>query len=209
MTEKSRQPTKNENNLFPHKHLVTLEMRSAIKQHQPGVMWLTGLSGSGKSTIANALEYLLVGRYRMHTYLLDGDNIRLGLNRDLGFTDSDRHENIRRVAEVARLMYDAGIFVITAFISPFRDDRAFARKLIPAGGFFEVFIDCPLEICQVRDPKALYQQANARKLENFTGVSSAYEPPLDPEIAINTAQLSVEACTNSIIDALIKRGMIN
>ncbi|MCY1272651.1 Adenylyl-sulfate kinase [compost metagenome] len=159
--------------------------RASLKNQQPVAIWLTGLSGTGKSTIANALEIALV-KWKRHTYLLDGDNLRLGLCRDLGFSDSDREENIRRAAEVAHLFVDAGLIVITAFISPFRHDRAMARKIIGTDRFIEVFVDTPLAECERRDPKGLYSKARAGLIKNFTGIDSAYEPPVSPDIRIDT-----------------------
>jgi bifunctional enzyme CysN/CysC len=170
---------------------VGRETRVAIKGHGPKVIWFTGLSGSGKSTIANALESRLntMGR---HTMLLDGDNIRHGLNRDLGFTEADRVENIRRIGEVAKLMTDAGLIVITAFISPFRAERDLVRSIIPGGEFIEVFVDTPLEICEQRDPKGLYKKARAGQIPNFTGINSPYESPLAPELIIDTSSVALE-----------------
>ncbi|WP_331376214.1 bifunctional sulfate adenylyltransferase/adenylyl-sulfate kinase NodQ [Sinorhizobium chiapasense] len=159
--------------------------RSAIKNQRPAVLWFTGLSGSGKSTIANALDKVLHARGK-HTYLLDGDNVRHGLNRDLGFTDEDRVENIRRVAEVAKLMADAGLIVLVSFISPFRDERRMARELMEKGEFIEIFVDTPLEECARRDPKGLYEKALAGKIANFTGISSPYEAPENPELHLHT-----------------------
>jgi bifunctional enzyme CysN/CysC len=169
---------------------VTRKEREAIKGHQGKVIWFTGLSGSGKSTAANALEAALHARGR-HTYILDGDNIRQGLNKDLGFTDADRVENIRRIAEVARLMMDAGLIVMTAFISPFRAEREMARELIGADHFIEVFIDTPLDICEERDPKGLYKKARRGLIPNMTGINSPYERPLNPDLVIDQ-NLSIE-----------------
>ena len=170
-----------------HRQAMTVDKaeRAALKGQRPAVLWFTGLSGSGKSTIANALEELLSSQGR-HTYLLDGDNVRQGLNRDLGFSDEDRVENIRRVAEVARLMADAGLIVIVAFISPFRMDRKMARDLMAGGAFVEIFIDTPIEECIRRDPKGLYKKALSGLINDFTGISSPYEAPEEPEIHLRT-----------------------
>ncbi|NNH33597.1 adenylyl-sulfate kinase, partial [Rhizobium sp. SEMIA 4085] len=159
--------------------------RAATKSQRPGVLWFTGLSGSGKSTIANALDRLLHARGK-HTYMLDGDNVRHGLNRDLGFTEADRVENIRRVAEVAKLMADAGLIVLVSLISPFRDERRMARELMEEDEFIEIFVDTPLDECARRDPKGLYEKAFAGKIANFTGVSSPYEVPESPELRLET-----------------------
>ena len=164
---------------------VSKNARSAMKNQRPAVLWFTGLSGSGKSTIANALERVLHVRGK-HTYLLDGDNVRHGLNRDLGFTEEDRVENIRRVAEVAKLMADAGLIVLVSFISPFRDERRMARELMDEGEFLEIFVDTPIEECARRDPKGLYEKAFAGKIANFTGVSSPYEAPNNPDLHLHT-----------------------
>jgi bifunctional enzyme CysN/CysC len=157
--------------------------REKLYGHKGKVIWFTGLSGSGKSTLANALEVEL-HKQGMHTYLLDGDNVRQGLNKDLGFTDADRVENIRRIAEVAKLMMDAGLVVMTAFISPFEREREMAKDLIGPENFVEVFVDTPMEICEKRDPKGLYKKARAGKLPNFSGISSPYETPTNPNITI-------------------------
>lgn len=178
---------------------VDKHSRAAIKQQIPRVIWLTGLSGAGKSAIANMLEKKLLSRER-HSYLLDGDNLRHGLNKDLGFTAADRVENIRRVAETAKLMLDAGLIVITSFISPFRAEREMARKLFADGEFIEVFVDTSLEVCESRDPKGLYKKARAGELKNFTGIDSPYEVPVTPEIVLDTATLSIEAAADLIID---------
>jgi bifunctional enzyme CysN/CysC len=180
---------------------VTKPARAAQKGQKPRVVWLTGLSGAGKSTIANLLEKRLHAAGR-HTYLLDGDNVRHGLNKNLGFTEEDRVENIRRVAEVARLMVDAGLIVLVSFISPFRAERRMARELLSEGEFIEVFVDTPLAEAERRDVKGLYKKARAGELKNFTGVDSPYEPPLDPEIHIDTTRLSAEAAAEHIFQAL-------
>lgn len=198
-----------ENHLYPHPHTVDQSMHSKLNGHLPLVIWLTGLSGSGKSTIANRLEYRLVEEFHAHTYLLDGDNIRGGLNAGLGFSDADRKENIRRIGEVAKLMYDAGLIVITAFISPFHADRDTVRKLLPAGGFWEVYVNCPVEICAQRDPKGLYQKAMKGEIRDFTGISSGYEVPLSPELVLDTQALSVEDSVDRIINALIEKAVIS
>ena len=194
--------------LSPHLHSVTAEQRTRIKPHRPACIWFTGLSGSGKSTLANALEMRLNGDFHAHTYLLDGDNIRSGLNRDLGFSLADRAENIRRLGEVARLFVDAGLIVLTAFISPLRDDRQRARQILPAGTFIEIFVDCPLEVCERRDPKGLYRKARSGELPDFTGVSSPYEPPLNPEVTVHTGQESVAGCVQHLIDTLQQRNIL-
>ncbi len=174
---------------------------AAMKNQTPRLLWFTGLSGSGKTTIANLVEKKLHALGR-HTFLLDGDNVRHGLNRDLGFTDADRVENIRRIGEVAKLMTDAGLIVLTAFISPFRSERRMVRQLFPDGDFIEVFIDTPLAVAERRDPKGLYEQARRGELKNFTGIDSAYEPPEAPEIRIDTTRLSAEEAAEAIIESL-------
>jgi adenylylsulfate kinase len=194
--------------IFPHQQTVDPAARSQIKKHQPLVIWLTGLSGSGKSTIANALEHRLMRVHRAHTYLLDGDNIRAGLNAGLGFSEADRKENIRRIGEVAKLMYNAGLIVITAFISPYRADRDRVRALFQPGQFWEVFISCPLEICKQRDPKGLYQRALAGEIAEFTGVSSPYEEPPAPELVIHSGEQPVEVCVDEIVRHMIEEKII-
>lgn len=181
--------------------------RAEAKKQQPCVLWFTGLSGAGKSTIANWVEKKLYA-HGQHTYLLDGDNVRHGLNRDLGFTDADRVENIRRISEVSKLMVDAGLIVLSAFISPFRAERKMARDLMAEGEFIEIFIDTPLEIAEQRDVKGLYKKARAGELKNFTGIDSAYEAPEAPEIHIKTADIDAEAAAEIIINTLIKRSVI-
>jgi adenylyl-sulfate kinase len=194
--------------LFPYGSTVTRVERSALKNHQPAVLWFTGLSGSGKSTLANRVEQLLCHEYHAHTYLLDGDNVRTGLNRDLGFSDQDRAENIRRIGEVSRLFVDAGLIVLTAFISPFRADREAVRARQPEGTFIEIYVDCPLAICEQRDPKGLYQRARQGQIAEFTGITSPYEPPLAPELSLPTAELDLETCARRVVAALLQRGIL-
>ncbi len=184
---------------------VTPERRAALKQQVPRLLWFTGLSGAGKSTIANLVERRLAARGR-HTFLLDGDNVRLGLNKDLGFTAADRVENIRRAGEAARLMMDAGLIVLTAFISPFRAEREMVRGMVAEGHFVEVFVDTPLEEAERRDTKGLYRKARAGALANFTGIDSPYEPPETPEIRIDTMAMGAEAAADLIVDYLEKLG---
>ena len=169
---------------------------------KPCVLWLTGLSGAGKSTIADRLEQKLRALGK-HTYVLDGDNVRHGLNRDLGFTDRDRVENIRRVSEVAKLMVDAGLIVIVSFISPFRSEREMARNLVEEGEFFEIFVDTPLDVCEARDPKGLYVKARRGEIPNFTGIDSTYEAPGDPDLRIDTTRLSAEQAAESVVQLLL------
>jgi bifunctional enzyme CysN/CysC len=180
---------------------VTKAARAEMKHQQAHCLWFTGLSGSGKSTIANLLEKRLHADGK-HTYILDGDNVRHGLNRDLGFTEEDRVENIRRVAEVAKLLVDAGLIVIVAFISPFRAERRMARTLFADGEFVEVFVDTPLEECERRDVKGLYAKARRGELKNFTGIDSDYEPPEAPEIHLKTVEVRPEVCIDQIVQVL-------
>ena len=181
---------------------ITRDHHAAMKNQTPRVLWFTGLSGSGKSTIANEVEKKLALMNR-HTFLLDGDNVRHGLNKDLGFTESDRIENIRRIGEVAKLMTDAGLIVLTAFISPFRADRQLVRDMIDAGEFVEIHVDTPLEVAEARDVKGLYKKARAGKLKNFTGIDSPYEPPEDPEIRANTVEMTPEEAADYIIGRIL------
>ena len=181
---------------------VTREKHAELKNQKPAVLWFTGLSGAGKSTIANLVEKKLV-RMNRHTFLLDGDNVRHGLNKDLGFTEADRVENIRRVGEVAKLMTDAGLIVLTAFISPFRSERRMVREMMKSGEFIEIFVDTPLAEAEARDVKGLYKKARAGQLANFTGIDSPYEPPEDPEIRIDTTKITPEQAADLIIERLI------
>ena len=185
---------------------ISRESRARLKNQKPAVLWFTGLSGAGKSTIANLVEKKL-HRMNRHTFLLDGDNVRHGLNKDLGFTDADRVENIRRVGEVARLMTDAGLIVITAFISPFRAERRMVRDMIAAGEFIEVFVDTPLADAEKRDVKGLYKKARAGSLTNFTGIDSPYEAPTAPEIRIDTTRMSPNEAADLIVERLLDGGL--
>ena len=193
-------------NIVWHQQAITTEQKIALNGHQPALLWYTGLSGSGKSTIANAVEAKL-HQLGCRTYLLDGDNVRHGLNKDLGFSDQDRVENIRRIAEVAKLFVDAGLIVGTAFISPFIADRAMARELV-GSAFIEVFIDTPLDVCEQRDPKGLYVKARAGEINHFTGIDSAYEAPQAPDIHIQTACHSVDDCAEQIVQYLRTQGVL-
>ena len=190
-----------------HPPSVTVENRREMCGYKSCVLWFTGLPSSGKSTIANALCRRLHSM-RVISYVLDGDNMRHGLNKDLGFSPEDRKENIRRIAEVARLFVDAGLIVLTAFISPYREDRSRARTLVREGEFIEVFVKCSPEDCERRDPKGMYKNARAGLIKEFTGVSAPYEAPADPEILLDTGLLSVEACTDRLIEYLIQNGFI-
>jgi adenylyl-sulfate kinase len=185
--------------------LVAARERARLLGQHGVVLWLTGLSGSGKSTLAFELERRLTAERRL-TYVLDGDNIRHGLSSDLGFSPEDRTENIRRVSEVAALFADAGIITLTSFISPYRSDRALARARVPAGRFFEVFLDVPIEVCERRDPKGLYKKARRGEIREFTGVSAPYERPETPELSLDTDRLDVDACVSTIIEHLTSRG---
>jgi len=193
-------------NVVWHDHPVTREEREQQHGHQGVVLWFTGLSGSGKSTVAGSLEQAL-HRAGVSTYLLDGDNVRHGLCRDLGFSDDHRKENIRRVGEVAKLMVDAGLVVLTAFISPHRAERQMVRDLLGAGQFIEVFVDTPLAVCEARDPKGLYKKARAGELRNFTGIDSVYEAPDAPEIHLDGEQL-VTKLSAQLLDLLRHRDII-
>jgi adenylylsulfate kinase len=195
-------------NLTWHAGRVTREARAQRLGHQGAVLWLTGLSGSGKSTLSRALEEALLARGAL-AYVLDGDNLRHGLNRDLGFSEADRTENIRRVGEVARLMVDAGLICVTAFISPYRADRAQARALIGSEApFFEVYVKTPLEVCEQRDPKQLYRKARAGEIKNFTGLDAPYEEPENPELVVETHLHPLETCVAQVLAALEARGIL-
>lgn len=196
------------NNVVWHSHPVDQATRAQQKSQRPLVIWFTGLSASGKSTIAGALEQILTVQ-GYHTYLLDGDNVRHGLCKDLGFSDADRTENIRRIGEVARLMADAGLIVLTAFISPFRADRQIARDILPEGQFVEVFVDTPIDVCRRRDPKGLYARAQRGEIKKFTGIDSPYEAPEAPEVHIRADRLSVAESVNHLLAHLHQMGALH
>jgi len=194
-------------NIVWHAHHVTREERSAQKNQRPCVLWFTGLSGAGKSTLANAVEAFLYQKQH-HSYILDGDNIRHGLNKGLGFSDADRIENIRRIGEVSKLLVDAGLIALTAFISPFRADRDLVRSLFTGNEFIEIYVHAPLDVCEQRDPKGLYKKARAGEIKNFTGIDSRYEEPVSPELVVNTAQHSLEECARQVVTYLEGRGFL-
>lgn len=175
--------------------------------HSAHVLWLTGYSGSGKSTLASAVERRLNQELGAHTFLLDGDLVRTGLNKDLGFSDDDRSENIRRIGEVSRLFYEAGIIVLTAFISPFRSDRDQARALLPPGGFSEIYVRCPLEVCEARDVKGLYRKARQGVIPQFTGIDSPYEEPIAPELIVDTSLNNLGECVEQVVRHLREIGV--
>jgi len=194
-------------NIVWHQHQVSHDDRCRQKSQKPCVLWFTGLSGSGKSTVANAVEALLF-ESNNHSYLLDGDNVRHGLNGDLSFSDDDRVENIRRIGEVAKLFADSGLIVLSAFISPFRSDRQQVRELLPEGQFIEVFVDTPLEVCEQRDPKGLYKKARAGDIKNFTGLDSPYESPQNPEVHLETATKDIEELAQEVVSYLKTNGFV-
>ena len=195
-------------NIVWHEHHVSKEERALLKGQKPCLLWFTGLSGSGKSTVANAVESQLL-QMEKHTYLLDGDNIRMGLNKGLTFSDEDRVENIRRIGEVSKLFVDAGTIVLTAFISPFQKERDAVRSLLLEDEFIEVFIDTPLEVCESRDPKGLYEKARKGEIPHFTGISSPYEAPKTAEIHVKTANQSIEESAHQIIFYLKEKGYLD
>lgn len=196
-----------DNNLTWHAHNITKMERAKQKKQKPFLLWLTGLSGSGKSTIANALEQELF-KSDHHSYILDGDNVRQGLNKDLGFSDEDRVENIRRIAEMSKLFVDAGMIVVTAFISPFKNERKLARDLLDEGEFIEVYVKAPLSVCEERDPKGLYKKARKGEIKNFTGIDSPYEEPENAEIVLDNAANTVEENVKIIIEYLKQKELI-
>lgn len=199
-------PVKDENIVW-HQHSVDKQFRAGLKKQKPAVLWFTGLSGAGKSTVAGALENRLA-ELGYHTYLLDGDNVRHGLCSDLGFSEQDRRENIRRIGELAKLMADAGLIVLSAFISPHCAERQLVRDLLPEGEFIEVFVNASLEVCEGRDPKGLYKKARAGEIPNFTGIDSEYQAPANPEIDLPAGEKSVEELVELCLIDLKQRGVI-
>lgn len=194
-------------NIIWHPAAISKSDRQSLNGHKSCVLWFTGLSGSGKSVLANAVDEKLY-RKGIQSYVLDGDSIRHGLNKDLGFQTGDRIENIRRIGEVAKLFVDSGQIILTAFISPFREDRDMVRALFPKGEFFEIYVKCPLHVCEQRDPKELYKKARNGKIKHFTGIDSPYEAPLSPDFIIESDQTSISDGADLIINALQNRGII-
>jgi bifunctional enzyme CysN/CysC len=201
-------PSLRSDNVHLHPTNIDPAARARLLDQQPSVLWFTGLSGSGKSTVANLVEVELHARGHL-TFLLDGDNVRHGLCGDLGFSDADRGENIRRVSEVAKLMHDAGLIVLASFISPFQADRNLARAILPPGAFFEVHVDLPLELAEARDPKGLYAKARRGEIRQFTGIDSPYEVPAAPELALDMAALSADQAAARVIAALARAGRLS
>ena len=193
-------------NITWHQSEIDQAAREELLKQKGCVIWFTGLSGSGKSTVANQVAAHLHQSGRI-TYVLDGDNIRHGLNKNLGFSPEDRQENIRRIGEVAKLFADAGLITTTAFISPYRQDRDAVRDIMPPDRFIEVFVDCPLEVCESRDPKGLYKKARAGELKGFTGIDAPYEAPQSPELVVNTNELDIAGCTEQVIAYLMEHGL--
>jgi len=195
-------------NLHFHEHRVAREAKEKRNQHKSRVLWFTGLSGSGKSTVANATEKVLHDM-GLQTYILDGDNVRMGINKDLGFSPEDRTENIRRITEIAKLFADSGSVVLTAFISPYREDRDKAREIISTEDFIEIFVSADLSVCETRDPKGLYKKARAGEIKGFTGIDAPYEAPLTPELIVETDKNDIEACAQIVIEYLVKEEIIS
>ena len=192
-------------NIVWHATTITKQDRHRMNGHKSAILWYTGLSGAGKSTLANKVEEKLFER-GIHTYVLDGDNIRHGLNKGLGFSTEDRKENIRRIGEVSKLFVDAGAFVSTAFISPYREDRDMVRQLVNDGEFIEIFVNAPLDVCEERDPKGLYKKARAGEIKNFTGIADPYEAPQNAELTIYTGEKTLEECAAEVISYLESNG---
>ncbi|MEW5755426.1 MAG: adenylyl-sulfate kinase [Pseudomonadota bacterium] len=199
--------SKKSTNVVWHHATITRETREQLNRHKSVILWFTGLSGAGKSTLAHAVESRL-HNMGCRTFVLDGDNVRHGLCSDLGFSAEDRTENIRRVGEAAKLFLEAGVIVLTAFISPFRKDRELVRSLVPHGDFLEIYCAASLDVCEQRDVKGLYKKARAGLIPEFTGISSPYEAPVDPELTVNTGGAELEACVEQVIELLRERGLI-
>ena len=194
-------------NIIPHKTIINKTHRHKLNQHKSAILWFTGLSGSGKSTIAHKLEEVLYKK-NIRTYVLDGDNIRTGLNKGLTFSEEDRKENIRRIGEVSKLFMDCGIFLLTAFISPYYEDRQFVRSLVEDNEFIEIYVKCPVEVCEQRDVKGLYQKAREGKVLNFTGISAPYEEPKNPEIIIDTDVATIQESVDKIVKCLKDKKLV-
>jgi len=206
--DQPRQTANRATNVVWHDLYLDKKTRARLKNQHPCLLWFTGLSGAGKSTIANIVEQKLNAEGK-HTYLLDGDNVRHGLNRDLGFTNEDRIENIRRIGEVGKLFVDAGVITLASFISPFRSDRMIVRELFEPNEFLEVFVSAPLDVCEERDPKGLYKKARKGQIPNFTGVDSPYEPPESAELVLDTTGGTAEQCADLLITYMVKHGYID
>ena len=195
-------------NIFWHNATVTRERRESLNDHRSVILWFTGLSGAGKSSLAHAVEESLFQK-SCRTFVVDGDNVRHGLCVDLSFSDEDRIENIRRIGEMSKLFLDAGVIMLTAFISPFSADRSRVRSLVPHGEFLEIYCDCPLEVCEERDVKGLYKRARTGEIKNFTGISSPYEVPPNPDLVVDTGRLSLDESATKVIEFLQRRGVIS
>ena len=194
--------------IFPSPSSVSIDDRHLLNGHSGGLLWFTGLSGSGKSTLAHAVEEKLHSLC-VRSYVLDGDNIRTGLNKDLSLSPEDRKENIRRIAEVAKIMVDAGLLVFAAFIAPYKQSREYARKLMAGWPYYEVYVKCSVEVCTKRDPKGLYEKAGTGEITNMTGISAPYEEPEHPDLIINTDKLGLQQCVDEVIRFLLKQGLIS
>lgn len=208
MKDNTEQASLKSSNTVWHHATVTRERRKDLNNHKSVILWFTGLSGSGKSTLAHAVEEHLYQK-KCRTYVLDGDNVRHGLCGDLGFSDEDRKENIRRIGNVAKLFLDAGTIVLTAFISPFHEDRATVRNLVLPGDFLEIYCNAPLEVCEQRDVKGMYKKAREGVIKDFTGISSPYEAPLNPELVVDTGKDSLEQCVAQVMGLLKERGILS
>ncbi len=208
MNDKPEDVQPKSSNTVWHHATVTRERRQDLNNHKSVILWFTGLSGSGKSTLAHAVEEELY-QNKCRTYVMDGDNVRHGLCSDLGFSDEDRKENVRRIGNVAKLFLDAGAIVLTAFISPFHEDREIVRNLVLPGDFLEIYCNAPLEVCEQRDIKGIYKKAREGIIKDFTGISSPYEAPVNPELIVNTGEDSLEACVSQVIGLLKQRGIIS